>query len=152
MAMNTPYLSENTTHFTSNVTIDGNLIVDGTVGTDSAFSAGAVSATSATFSGRVSIGGGTPIVLVSASSTSLVATTAAATKSTETTFTNNAVAIGDIVTWGLGTSNSSLSAGLDLTMFVSAASTITIRLSNCSAAAASQPAISLTYKAERLVF
>lgn len=152
MPMNTPYLSELTTHFTSNVTIDGNLLVDGTLATDSAFSAAAVSATSATFTGRVSIGGGTPIVLVSASSTSLAAITAAATKSTETTFTNNAVAVGDIVSWGLGGSTSSLSAGLTLDMFTSANSTITIRLSNVSAAAANQPAISLTYKAERLVF
>lgn len=110
------------------------------------------SGTSATFSGRVAIGGGTPIVFVSASSTSLAAITATATKSTTTTLTNNLAAVGDIVSWGLGTSTSSLSAGLTLNMYVSAASTIEIRLSNVSAANAAQAAISLTYALQRMVW
>ena len=114
------------------------------------FSMGALSATSGTFSGRVSIGAGTPIVFISASSSSLVATTATATKSTTTNLTNNLAAVGDIVTWGLGTSTSSLSAGLTLSMYVSAASTIQIRLSNCSTVDAAQHAISLTYAIHRL--
>lgn len=173
MAMNTPYLSEGTTHLTSNLTVDQQLIVggaatlSGALNSASAASFGALTATTATLSGAlasasaasfgaitgttgnfsssVTIGGGTQIRFVSASSSSLVATTAVATKSTETTIANNLAAIGDLVIWGLGTSTSSLSAGLALDMFVSAASVITVRLSNCSAANAAQPAISLTY-------
>lgn len=136
----------------SNVSIRGDTTLFGALNSASALSGGALSATSATFSGRVSVGAGTPMVLVSASSTSLAAITATATKSTSTTFANNVAAIGDIVSWGLGTSTSSLSEALTLQMFVSAASTITIRLSNCSTANQAQPAISLTYALHRLVW
>lgn len=136
----------------STVSIRGTTTLHGALNSASAFSSGALSGTSATFSDRVAIGAGKPIVFVSASSTSLAAITAAATKSTTTTFTNNSAAIGDIITWGLGNSTSSLSAGLTMDMYVSAASTIEIRLSNVSTAAASQPAISVTYMLERLVW
>lgn len=141
----------------SDLSISGTLDVGpidaaGAFNSASNMSIAALSATSGTFSGRVAIGGGVPIVLVSASSSSLVATTVTANTSVTTNITNNTAAVGDIVTWGLGTSTSSLSQGVTLTMYVSAASTIQVRLSNSSTANAAQAAISLTYKLERLVW
>lgn len=133
------YLSDQTT-------VLSNLSLTGTM------AGAAVSNTSATFSGRVAIGGGTPIVFVSGSSVSLVATTATATKSTTTTFAYQLAALGDIVTLGMGGSASSLSPGLVLHGRVSAASTIELTLSNVSAANAAQPAISVTFALTRLVW
>lgn len=164
MPMNTPYLSEGTTHYTSSVTVDGAFTVGGLLtaaggitisansGTVSAstLSAGAVVATRGNFVSGLTVGaGGAPLLFMHGSKTSVAALTVTATKSVETTFTENLAAVGDLVTWGLGTSNSSLSAGVTVDTFVSAASTITVRYSNVSTANAAQPAISLSYKIER---
>lgn len=153
MAMNTPYLSENTTHFTSNVTIDGALTVggvqtfSGTVASASAASFGALTASTGNFNstlsarGALSVNGLGPMQLVSLSSTTIVATTVVATKSTSTTFTDNAVAIGDLIEVG----PSNLSNGVILQAYCSTASSITFNYSNVSAANAAQVAINCRY-------
>lgn len=145
-------LAGTTGNFGSTLSVRGATTLHDALNSASAISGGAVSATSGTFSGRVSVGGGVPITFVSASSSSLVATTVTASTSVTTQITNNNAAIGDIVTWGLGTSTSSLSQGVAMDLYVSAASSIQVRLSNVSTANAAQAAISLTYKLERLVW
>lgn len=163
MTMNTPYLSDNTTGFTSAVSVGSNLSASNlsclgaayfggaatfaaAINSASAVSAGAITGTAVTATSTLTVGaGGQPLLFVGGSKTSVAALTITATKSVETTFTDNNAKVADLVVWGMGTSTSSVSAGLAVDTFVSAASTITIRFSNVSAANAAQAAISLSY-------
>lgn len=140
------YLSEGTT-ILSNISLNGSNIsavhvsattmtatLVGAVAGSSNFSGAAVSGTSATFSGVVSIAGGTPITRMGNTRKVVTTLTAAATKSTETTWADNNVAQGDVI-WGSPTST--ISEGLAWNFNASAASVVRLRISNVSAAAAS---------------
>lgn len=157
------YLSKGTTAFTSDVSIAGNLVVAGTqtftgaatftgaISTPSAISGGAITGTTvtgtSTFSGAaakfttLTLNGQLALTLVSASSTTIVATTALKNRSTNTNFTDNLVLSGDLVEVG----PSNLSNGLTLQAFSSANSTITFSYSNSSGADAAQVAINCRY-------
>lgn len=96
--------------------------------------------------GALSVNGFGPMTLVSLSSTSIVATTCVANTSTSTNYTDNLVAVGDVILIGPG---SSLSQGISLQAVVSSNSAIAFRYSNCSTAAANQVAINCKYAAWR---
>lgn len=78
---------------------------------------------------RFVVGQGTPLVLVSSFTQSVVAITVSAQSSALTTFTNNDAAVNDIVVVG---APSAVSGDLTYQARVSAASTIELRLSNVS--------------------
>lgn len=124
---------------TSGVSIQGRLSVGSNISVSGSFSA-----TSATYTGAVSIGGGFPLSLVTRGRQLVTNLTATATKSTETTWANNLVAVGDVIIGSI-LSTSALSAGLTPYMYASAASTVALRLSNCSTANASTDSATWQY-------
>lgn len=161
------YLSGLTTAFTSDVSISGKLVVAGTqtftgattfsagINSASAISGGAITGTTitgtSTFSGAAAkfttlqLNGQPALTLVSASSTSIVATTVTATMSVTTTFTDNSILAADLIEVG----PSALSNGITLQAIASANSTITFIYSNVSAANAAQTKINCRYLAWR---
>lgn len=126
--------------FGSNVSIRGDLQVFGSTTGTSAFSGSA--GTFTTVAGQTSVrlgSAGTPVTRLSYHTQTVAGPISlTATKSTETTWANNAAAVGDVIIPGGPDGASGLSAGIAFNMYVSAASTIALRLSNVSAAAASQ--------------
>jgi len=124
----------------SNLSVRGDLIVYGSTGGASSFSGSA--GTFTTVAGTVSVragSAGSPITRLSYHTQTVAGPiTAVATKSTETTWANNAARVGDVILQGAPDGASGLSAGLAYNIYVSAASTVALRLSNVSTANASQ--------------
>ena len=130
-------------NFASTLSVRGITSLFAQVNSTSNISAAGTLAVGSTLSvhGNFSLNGLGPITLVSLSSTTIVATTALKNRSTTTNYTDNAVAVGDLI--DVGPSN--LSNGLTLQAFSSTASTITFSYSNSSGADAAQVAINCRY-------
>jgi hypothetical protein len=145
MTMNTPYLgtpSASTTVF-SDVSVSGTadlgvvqatgaVALDSSLNVTGAATLGQVQANSAVTVSTLAVGSGLGnLSIVSTSLQSIAALTVNDLESNQTTFTDNFAALGDIV---FATPlDSDLSNGLAYNAYVSAASTVALRYSNCSA-------------------